>query len=125
MNRRAGCRISTSMKSCSARTFYRRTRWSAWTAAFSRWRAALLTRRAFGSRFMRCFACISPAARLAAPPPCWKRSGWRPTRRSCPFRRIASTLPTARCFSAARSKPRRNSAATACRSTMTPPRRSR
>lgn len=26
----------------------------------------MLTRRAFGSRFMRCFARISPAARLAA-----------------------------------------------------------
>ena len=34
-------------------------------------------------------------------------------------------VATARCFSMARSKPRRNSAATACRSTMTPPRRSR
>ena len=32
--------------------------------------AALLTRRAFGSRFMRCFARISPAARPAAPPVC-------------------------------------------------------
>ena len=54
-----------------------------------------------------------------------KRSGWRPTRRSCPFRRIASTLPTARCFSAARSARRRNFAATGFRSTMPPARRSR
>ena len=39
------------------------------------------------------------AARPAAPQVFSNRSGWRPTRRSCPFRRTASMLPTARCFS--------------------------
>ena len=56
---------------------------------------------------------------------CWKRSGWRPTRRSCPFRKTGFMLPTARCFSAARSARRKNSAATGFPSDMTPARRSR
>ena len=54
-----------------------------------------------------------------------KRSGWRPTRRSCPFRRIASMLPTARCFSMASFVPKKNSAATGSQSDMTRARRSR
>ena len=54
-----------------------------------------------------------------------KRSGWRPTRRSCPFRRIASTLPTARCFSMASFVPKKNSAATGSPSDTIPMRRSR
>ena len=54
-----------------------------------------------------------------------KRSGWRPTRRSCPFRRIASTLPTARCFSMVSFVSKKNSAATGFPSDMTPARRSR
>ena len=53
-----------------------------------------------------------------------KRSGWRPTRRSCPFRRTAFMLPTARCFSAESSALKKSSAATACRSGSIPTRRS-
>lgn len=43
----------------------------------------------------------------------------------CPFRRIASTLPTARCFSMVSFAPKKNSAATGFPSDMTPARRSR
>ena len=94
-------------------------------AAFSPWRVALPTKKAFASRSTRCCARILRAARLAAPPPFWKRSGWRPTRRSCPFRRTVFMLPTARCFSMVSFVSKKNSAATACRSTMTPACRSR
>ena len=69
-------------------------------------------------------ARISRAARLAAPLPFWKRSGWKPTRRSCPFVKTESTLPTARCFSIVSFVSKKNFAATACRSAMTPARRS-
>ena len=49
----------------------------------------------------------------------------KPTRRSCPFRRIASTLPTARCFSMASFVPKKNSAATGSQFDTIPMRRSR
>ena len=94
-------------------------------AAFSPWRVALPTKKAFASRSTRCCARILRAARLVAPPLFWKRSGWKPTRRSCPFRRIASTLPTARCFSMVSFVPKKNSAATGSPSDMTRARRSR
>ena len=54
-----------------------------------------------------------------------KRSGWRPTRRSCPFRRTVFMLPTARCFSMVSFVSKKNSAATVSPSDMTPARRSR